>query len=123
MRLVQWKQIDRELRDAPVYTGSLSITGSIFLNDVNLNDIIEYSIFRPTGSFYATTNDIQITGSLTLELDGVEDYFTISVQGIQSIAVNTEGTLQLSPQNQPPTAVTGGIYYNIEDEYYLGYNN
>jgi len=122
MRLVQWKQIDRELRDAPTYTGSLAISGSIVLNDVDLNEIIEYSIFRPTGSFFNTTNNIGITGSFVLELDGVEDYFSVSVDGQQALKINTEGTLQLSPQEQPPTAVTGGIYYGIEDEYYLGYN-
>lgn len=124
MALIFWEQIRDALpQDGFGLTGSLGITGSLFLNNVDLDEIIEYSIWRPTGSFFNTTNNIGVTGSFVLELDGVEDYFSISVQGQQTLKVNTEGTLQLSPQEQPPAAVTGGIYYGMEDDYYLGFNN
>jgi hypothetical protein len=121
MALIQWKQIDSLIDSAPVYTGSLEISGSIVLNDVDLNEIIEYSIFRPTGSFYNTTNNIGITGSLQLTFDGVEDYFSIVVAEQEVLRVNEQGTLQFLPQAEPPSAVSGGLYYGINDEFYLGY--
>jgi len=123
MALIFWEQIRDTLPDNGFgLTGSLNITGSLFLNNIDLDEIIEYSIFRPTGSFFNTTNNIGITGSFILELDGVEDYFAVSVAGNEKLKINTEGTMQFIPQETPPTPVTGGIYYGMEDEYYLGFN-
>lgn len=119
--LVQWKQLDSIIIDTPVYTGSLSISGSIILNDINLDEIIEYSIFRPTGSFFNTTNNIGITGSLQLSLDGVEDYFSIAVAGEETLKVTEQGVLQLKEKTIVPDPIPGGIYYGEDDTYYFGY--
>lgn len=119
--LVQWKQLDSIIIDTPVYTGSLSISGSIILNDINLDEIIEYSIFRPTGSFFNTTNNIGITGSLQLSLDGVEDYFSIAVAGEETLKVTEQGVFQLKEKTIAPDPIPGGIYYGEDDTYYFGY--
>jgi hypothetical protein len=115
--------LDSNTYITPSYTGSLNITGSLILNGINLGDVNNYSIFRPTGSFQNTTNNIGITGSLVLAFDGVEDYFQVTVAGVERVKVNTEGTLQLASQSVAPTAVAGGIYYNNADEFYLGFNS
>lgn len=115
--------LDSNIYITPSYTGSLNITGSLVLNGINLGDINNYSIFRPTGSFQNTTNNIGITGSLVLAFDGVEDYFQVTVAGVEKVKVNTEGTLQLASQSVVPTAVAGGIYYSNTDDFYLGFNN
>lgn len=120
MALIQWKQIDTELTGS-VYTGSFNVSGSIVLNGIDLS--IDQSIFKQTGSYWNTTRNIGITGSFQLGLNGVDQYFAVSVAGQEKIKVNTEGTLQLTPQNVTPTAVTGGIFYSSSDAFFLGFNN
>ena len=122
MALIRWKQLTGDLNGAPVFTGSLQISGSIVLNGIDLS--INQSIFRQTGSYWNTTRNIGITGSFQLALDGgVGNYFAVSVGGNEKIKVNTEGTLQLAPQSVTPTAVTGGIFYSSSDAFFLGFNN
>jgi hypothetical protein len=120
MALIQWKQLDTDLTSS-LYSGSLNVTGSIVLNGIDLS--INQSIFRQTGSYWNTTRNIGITGSFQLALNGVDQYFAVSVGGQEKIKVNTEGTLQLTPQDPAPTAVSGGIFYSSSDAFYLGFNN
>jgi hypothetical protein len=121
MALIRWTQLTGDLNGAPVFTGSLQISGSIVLNGIDLS--INQSIFRQTGSYWNTTRNIGITGSFQLNLSEVGQYFAISVGGNEKIKVNTEGTLQLAPQSVTPTAVTGGIFYSSSDAFFLGFNN
>jgi len=120
MALIQWKQLDTDLTSS-LYSGSLNITGSIVLNGIDLS--INQSIFRQTGSYWNTTRNIGITGSFQLALNGVDEYFAVSVGGQEKIKVNTEGTLQLAPQENTPTAVSGGIFYSSSDAFFLGFNS
>ena len=120
MALIQWKQLDTDLTGS-VYTGSFNVSGSIVLNGIDLS--INQSIFRQTGSYWNTTRNIGITGSFQLALNGVDEYFAVSVAGQEKVKVNTEGTLQLVPQEITPTAVIGGIFYSSSDAFFLGFNN
>lgn len=120
MALIQWKQLDTDLTSS-LYSGSLNITGSIVLNGIDL--AINQSIFRQTGSYWNTTRNIGITGSFQLALNGVTDYFAVSVGGEEKIKINTEGVVQLIPQEQTPTVVSGGIFYSSSDAFFLGFNN
>jgi hypothetical protein len=120
MALIQWKQITGSLQGAPALTGSLNISGAIVLNGIDLS--INQSIFRQTGSYWNTTRNIGITGSFQLALEEVGQYFAVSVGGQEKLRVNTEGILQLAPQDQTPTAVLGGIFYSGSDEFYFGFN-
>jgi len=106
--------------DTHIFTGSVNISGSIFINDIDLEDS---TIFRRTGSYFATTNDLQVTGSLRLNLDGVSDYFSVDIQGESQFKINEEGVLQVSTKDITPTAVTGGLFYSSSNEYFLGFNS
>ena len=100
MALVQWKQIDPEISGSGNLTGSLYITGAIVLNGENLGDSLE--IFKQTGSYFATTNNLQITGSL-------------KVTGLTSAE-----SLKLSPiESSTPSA--GSLFYSSSNEYFLGF--
>lgn len=120
MALIQWKQLDTDLTGS-VYTGSFNVSGSIVLNGIDLS--INQSIFRQTGSYWNTSRNIGITGSFQLALNGVDQYFAVSVGGQEKVKVNTEGTLQLAPQEITPTAVSGGIFYSSSDAFFLGFGN
>ena len=94
MALIEWKQITGELKSSGNLTGSLYLTGSQ-----------------------------EITGSLRLELTGVENYFSVNINGVPQVKVNSEGVLQLTSKNITPTAVTGGLFYSSSNEYFLGFNS
>jgi hypothetical protein len=93
MAQIFWEQIRNELPGVGEFlTGSLSVSGS-----------------------FATT------GSLSIDLDGVNDIFSISVAGAEKLKVNNQGTLQLLPQSITPPSVAGGIFYSSSNEFYLGF--
>ena len=79
-------------------------------------------LFRNTGSYWSTTNDLKITGSLGIQLDGNTDEFSIAVTGSQKVKVNSQGVVQFVAQTVTPTAVEGGIFYSGSDAFYLGFN-
>jgi hypothetical protein len=125
MALIQWKQIDSYLSGSKDLTGSLAVSGALDLDGpftVQGEDFIN-GIFVQTGSYYSTTNDIKVSGSFDLQLDGVEDYFAISINGEEQIKVNKEGVLEMKSQNTTPTAVNGGMFYSGSNEFFLGFNN
>lgn len=108
--------------DTHEFTGSVNITGSLSINNQDINVIIgSSSLFQRTGSFWATTNDVEVTGSLRLELDGVEKFFSIDINGVSQVKVNQEGVLQLAAREIAPSAVEGGLFYSSSNEFYLGF--
>lgn len=84
---------------------------------------LQSSIVRQVLNTVHISGSANITGSLQINLNGVNQYFAVSVTGQEKLRVNTEGTLQLAPQNATPTAVSGGLFYSGSDEFYLGFNN
>ena len=80
------------------------------------------NIFKQTGSYWNTTRNIGITGSLQMNFDGASNYFSVVVSGQETVKINTQGTLQLMSQSTAPTAVVGGIFYSSSDAFYLGFN-
>lgn len=81
---------------------------------------IDPAIFAKTGSFVATSNDTQITGSLALRLDGVEDTFKVNVNGDDKLEINTEGTVIYKPLTTAPTYVSGGLFFSASGDFYVG---
>ena len=72
-------------------TLTLDTSSTHFINAVN-----SLSVFQQTGSVYATTNDIQITGSLTVG----------------------DGVLRLKEFTTAPSAEAGAIYYSASNFYF-----
>jgi len=94
MAQIFWEQIRNELPDVGEFlTGSLTVSGSF------------------------TT-----TGPLTVDLNGADDVFSISVAGEEKVKVNTAGTLQLVSQSITPTAKAGGIFYSSSNDYFFGFS-
>lgn len=89
-----------------------------------VKDVIDvYSLFRQTGSYWSTSNDLKVTGSFNFELDGNTKEITFSVTGSEKLKINSAGTLQFISQSSPPPAVAGGIYYDASDTFYFGFAN
>lgn len=99
MSFIQWKQISSNLSGSGNLTGSLRLTGSFFLNNTDiLNQVGSSGIFKPTGSVYSTTNDLQITGSLIingvsmLSAGGISQYSITEDARPTGIDFNNTGT-------------------------------
>ena len=92
----------------------------VFWNQINniLPEIGEYL----TGSLNVS-GSFSTSGSLTIDLDGVDDVFSIRVEGEEKVRVNKEGVTQLISQSVTPTAVEGGLFYSASNDYYFGYSN
>ena len=94
MAQIFWEQIRNELPGVGEFlTGSLNVSGSF-----------------------------STSGSLTIDLDGIEDIFSVAVNGEEKLKVNSEGTLQFTSQSSSPTAVAGGFFYSSSNNYYLGFS-
>lgn len=81
---------------------------------------VDPTIFSKTGSFVATSNDTQITGSLALRFDGSGDTFKVNVNGDDKLEINTEGTVIYKPLTTAPTYVSGGLFFSSSGDFYVG---
>ena len=100
-----------------VYITVYQYIGKTLATDPNIG------IFTQTGSFYSTENNLKVTGSFDISLDGVDDKITVSSGGDLKFEFNEEGTAKFSPQDNTPTAVSGGMFYSGSDEFFLGFHN
>jgi hypothetical protein len=118
-RYINWDQINPEVQEVGL-TGSINLSGSFFLNDTNILEQIEESgIFRQTGSFWSTTNNLQVTGSFSINLPTGQT-FEVSTEGQKKVEINQEGVLVLTPFESTPTPVSGGVIYSASNEFFLG---
>ncbi len=107
MALIHWKQIDGDLANARVLTGSLKVSGSLTL----------------TGSL-DTDGDVTITGSLFNQFKDVNDYFGVSTTTKKDVVkIEDDGVVQLAPLDETPTAKSGSLFYSGSDEFFLGFKN
>ena len=126
MALIQWKQIESDLSGSKILTGSLYVSGAVDVTGDILVDnfsLVDATLFRKTGSYFSTPEDIHISGSVDFDFDGVQDYFAISIAGEEKFKVNKEGVVEYKAQTNTPTAVTGGLFYSSSDAYFLGFNS
>lgn len=77
-------------------------------------------IFKQTGSVYATTNDLEVSGSITLDYNGSTEPFKITSGSLETFSVSGDGILTLISQSGTPTAKAGGIYFGSDGNFYFG---
>lgn len=85
-----------------------------------ISGVIDLSIFQQTGSYYSTTNELQVTGSLTLRKDDSGDALSIYNGDVKTFGVSSEGTLLMATQSVAPNAVKGGLYLDSEYNLHIG---
>lgn len=107
MALIHWKQIDGDLANARVLTGSLKVSGS----------------FNLTGSFDVKGNS-KATGSFQVRFKNVGDYFSVDVaDGSTAVKVHNDGVISFKEYDEAPTARSGSLFYSGSDEFFLGFKN
>lgn len=106
----------QEISTGNQFSGS-SVIGNDLLNIHSITGSVSI-----TGSLALQNSDLEVTGSFNLQLDGVSKYFSIDINGEEKVKVNSQGVFQLISQSSTPTPVQGGMYYGSDSTLYLGIN-
>lgn len=85
-----------------------------------INGVVDLAIFQQTGSVYNTTNDLGVTGSLTLRKDDGNGALAIYSGSIKTFEITGDGLLKLVSQSSTPTAVAGALYLDTDYNLYIG---
>lgn len=80
-------------------------------------------LFKQTGSYWSTENDIKITGSLDIDFNNPDKELTITSGSTKILKVSNEGVVELKEHEVPPNARSGSIYYGKDDTFYFGFKN
>ena len=91
-------------------------TGSTHFISGSLN----LALFKQTGSIFATTNNLQVTGSLSLREDDAGDVLAIFSGSTKTFSITEQGILRLHTQSATPSAVAGGLYLDANYNLYIG---
>ena len=105
----------------PGYPAVLTVEGDISAsNDIYFEGDLYQGGTIVTG--FPFSGSAVITGSLEISsVDAIEDFFLLKSASLEVLKVNGGGVLQLGGFSIAPTAVSGGFYYNDnDDEFYLG---
>ena len=71
-------------------------------------------------AYYSTNNNIEINGSLELKYEGKGNPFSIASGSKELIKVNNQGVLIFTSQSTTPTEVDGGMYRDLNGNFFLG---
>lgn len=85
-----------------------------------INGVVDLSIFQTTGSYKSTTNNIQVTGSLTINLQGNTNTLDVLSGSKSLFKIDNEGTVQFVTQSAIPTARVGGMYVDTSGSFFIG---
>lgn len=85
-----------------------------------INSLATSGIFSSTGSYYSTTNDLQVTGSLHLKYNGSSDPFSIYSGSNEMFKIQKNGVLVFTSQSTTPSPVDGGMYRDSDGNFYFG---
>lgn len=77
-------------------------------------------IFKQTGSYWSTTNNLQISGSVAIEYNGANIPFALYSGSYETFSVSGDGILRIISQSGVPNVVEGGIYRGNDNNFYLG---
>ena len=94
-------------------------TGSTHFTEA-LAAIANAGIFKQTGSVWATTNDLEVTGSITLDYNGSTDPLKITSGSQTTFSITGDGVLRLISQSGTPTPAAGAIYFGNDGNFYFG---
>ena len=101
----------------------ISLTGGVSIDTGSshfINGVIDLAIFQQTGSVYNTTNDLGVTGSLTLRKDDGNGALAVYSGSIKTFEITGDGLLKLVSQSSTPTAVAGALYLDTDYNLYIG---
>jgi hypothetical protein len=109
-------------------TASYALTSSLLIGGGNSAQVTSDSdsifLIRSNGNRVFnvdSTGNVVTNGSITVETTGsVSNFLLIKNDGNTYVKVNNEGVLVLSQFDTPPTAVSGGMYFDTVGNFFIG---
>lgn len=106
----------------------LTVQGSITAQEFHTELISSSIIFQSGSTKFGDTQDdthqvtgsLLVAGNLSLNFDSVHNYFNVIVNNEEKLRINEEGVLTLIPQLSPPTPVSGGLYFDLNSNLFVG---
>jgi len=100
----------------------IGVSGGVSINTGSThftNGVVDLAIFQQTGSTYSTTNDLSVTGSLSIEISDSKT-FTLFSGSRELFKIDNEGIVIFTTQSSTPSATVGGIYADTSGSFYFG---
>lgn len=85
-----------------------------------ITGVIDLNIFQDMGSYYSTTNELQVTGSLTLRKDDSGDALSIYNGDTKTFGISNEGVILMATQSATPVVQKGGMYLDENYNLFIG---
>lgn len=85
-----------------------------------ITGVIDLNVFKQVGSYYSTTNDLQVTGSLTLRKDESGDALSVYSGSAKTFGITDTGILRFTSQSTTPVPVAGGMYFDSNFNLFIG---
>lgn len=85
-----------------------------------ITGVIDLNIFQNMGSYYSTTNELQVTGSLTLRKDDSGDALSIYNGDTKTFGISNEGIILMATQSATPVVQKGGMYLDENYNLFIG---
>lgn len=85
-----------------------------------ITGVIDLNIFQDMGSYYSTTNELQVTGSLTLRKDDSGDALSIYNGDTKTFGISNEGVILMTTQSATPVVQKGGMYLDENYNLFIG---
>ena len=103
---------------SPFSITSGSITAQV---DIDPNSIFLIKSGSNTVFNVDSVGNVVTNGSITIETSGsLSSFMLIKNNGTEYVKVNNEGVLVLHQYSTPPTAVSGGMYFDTIGNFYIG---
>lgn len=99
-------------------TVNLDTGSSHFINAIS--NLAPTGIFAPTGSAYSANSDIQVTGSLEINISQIGSALSIKSENLELFKFRNDGVLILTTHSIAPTAAVGGIYIDNHGSLWTG---
>tara|TARA_B110000285_G_scaffold229446_1_gene294165 strand:+ start:839 stop:1525 length:687 start_codon:yes stop_codon:yes gene_type:complete len=113
--LLAWNQSNTRWEPTTPATFTLDTGSSHFINGV-----VNLDIFSATGSYYAATKELQVTGSLSLRKDDSSDAISIYSGSVKTFGISGTGLLRMVTQSATPTVEKGALFLDENYNLWIG---
>jgi hypothetical protein len=97
---------------------SLDTGSTHFINALSALDTA--GIFKATGSYHSTNSNLKVTGSISINFEGIGAALEIKSGSTQLFNFGNDGVFKLLPLSSTPTALIGGVFMDNSGSLWTG---
>jgi len=85
-----------------------------------IQGVVNLDVFSATGSYYATSKELQVTGSITLKKDNSTDAIAIYSGSVKTFGISGTGLLRMVTQSITPSPEGGALFLDENYNLWIG---